>query len=63
MTPRLLLTPWRCPSCGHLLAEVDMAQGGTLRVKCKNCKQMCTLEVRLLEPPPLARATIKLDGL
>lgn len=51
------LAVWRCPNCGHILAEVKI-DGGTIRVKC-SCNQVSTLQV---VASPQAES-VKLDGM
>jgi len=53
------LQVWRCPRCGHILAEVKMAEG-IIRIKCA-CNQVATLQVAA--SGAIEQGGVKLDGL
>ena len=39
-----VLTVWRCPSCGTILAKVKLAPGSVIEVKCYRCNQFAVKE-------------------
>lgn len=38
------LVVWRCGSCHRILAEHDISNGGTIRVKCHSCNSYNTTQ-------------------
>lgn len=39
------LTVWRCPSCGNVLARLDLKPGSVVEVKCRHCKTIVVKQV------------------
>lgn len=36
--------PWRCPSCGTMLAKIALSPGSVVEIKCPRCRVMATKE-------------------
>jgi len=38
------LKPWRCPSCGGMLARMHLTPGSVVEIKCHRCNALVTKE-------------------
>lgn len=38
------LEPWKCPSCGRMLAKIRLAPGSVIEIQCKSCKAFAIRE-------------------
>lgn len=44
MRAETALRPWRCPSCGGLLAKLHLVPGSTVEIKCHRCNAVTIKE-------------------
>jgi LSD1 subclass zinc finger protein len=42
--PTPLLTTWRCPKCGRILAKLHLTRGSVVEVKCGSCNTLTIKE-------------------
>ena len=38
------LVPWRCPSCGSMLARIALEPGSVIEIKCARCNAVAIKE-------------------
>lgn len=41
------LVPWRCPSCGGLLARMRLSPGSVVEIKCARCGVLAAKEAAI----------------